>query len=147
MSTASSSNDPTNQEVISKSREPYDSVMVAPELVELLRRLEAELVSPEIWQSREELEARITPDFVEVGSGGVVNREELIGIIHGADPGSWQAEDFSVRELTQTVALATYRSVIDTGDGGPSLVALRSSIWVLENGAWRMAFHQITRLG
>jgi len=122
-------------------------VVVASELVELLRRLEAEMVSPEIWQSREELEARMTPDFIEVGSGGAINREELIGIIHGTDPGSWRAEDFSVRELAQTVALATYRSVIDTGDGGPSLVALRSSIWVLEERAWKMTFHQITRLG
>jgi hypothetical protein len=122
-------------------------VVVASELVELLRRLEAEMVSPEIWQSREELEARMTPDFIEVGSGGAINREELIGIIHGTDPGSWRAEDFSVRELAQTVALATYRSVIDRGDGGPSLVALRSSIWVLKDGAWKMTFHQIARLG
>jgi hypothetical protein len=105
------------------------------------------MVSPEIWQSREELEARMTPDFVEVGSGGAINRDELIGIIYGTDPRSWQAEDFGVRELAPTVALATYRSVIETGDGGPSLVALRSSIWVLENESWRMAFHQITRLG
>ena len=112
-------------------------MVVASELVELLRRLEAEMVSPEIWQSREKLEARMTPDFIEVGSGGAINREELIGVIHG----------FSVRELAQTVALATYRSVIDTGDGGPSLVALRSSIWVLKDGAWKMTFHQITRLG
>jgi hypothetical protein len=31
-------------------------------LVEHLRRLEAELVSPEVWQSRAALEARMTPD-------------------------------------------------------------------------------------
>jgi hypothetical protein len=120
--------------------------MVASEPFEVLRPLEAELVSAEVWQSREELAARMTADFVEVGSGGAINRDELIEIIYGTDPGSWQAEDFSVRELARTVALATYRSVIDTGDGRPSLVALRSSVWVLVDGAWRMAFHQITRL-
>jgi hypothetical protein len=121
--------------------------MVASELVELLRRLEAELVSSEVWQSREELESRMTSDFVEIGSSGAISREELIGIIHGADPGTWQAEDFSVRELAPTVAFAMYRAVIDKEDGGPSLVALRSSVWVLEDGAWKMTLHQISRLG
>lgn len=113
-------------------------MVVASELVELLRRLEAEMVSPEIWQSREKLEARMTPDFIEVGSGGAINREELIGVIHGTVPGSWQAEDFSVRELAQTVALATYRSVIEHGRWRPeprraSLLDLGSQGWSLED--------------
>jgi hypothetical protein len=46
---------------------------VDPDLVEHLRRLEAELVSFDVWQSRAELEARISPDFVEIGSGGPID--------------------------------------------------------------------------
>lgn len=102
---------------------------VDPDLVEHLRRLEAELVSFDVWQSRAELEARISPDFVEIGSGGLLDREGLIGVILGTDPGAWQAEHFTVRELAPTVALVTYRSVIDQGDGAPPLIAFRSSIW------------------
>ena len=116
------------------------------ELVEHLRRLEAELVSPEVWQSRAELEARMSPDFIEIGSGGILTREGLISIILGTDPRVWHAEDFAVRELAPTVALLTYRSVIDKVDGGPPLIALRSSIWRLEDDRWRMELHQITRL-
>ena len=84
------------------------------------------------------LEARMSPDFVEIGGGGPVDREGLIGIILGTDPGTWQAEDFSVRELAPTVALVTYRSVIDRDDDRPPLIALRSSIWRREDERWRM---------
>ena len=116
-----------------------------PELVEHLRRLEAELVTSEVWRSRAELEARISPDFVELGSNGPIDRERLIGLILGTDPGAWQAEDFTVRQLAPAVALVTYRSVIVRDDGGPPLIALRSSIWRREDDDWRIEFHQITR--
>jgi glyoxylase I family protein len=117
-----------------------------PDLVAHLRRLEAELVSFDVWQSRAGLEARMSPDFIEIGSGGILTRAGLISIILGTDPGVWHAEDFAVRELAPTVALVTYRSLIDRGDGGPSLIALRSSIWRREDDRWRIEFHQITRL-
>jgi hypothetical protein len=120
--------------------------MGKPELAEHLRRLEAELVSFDVWQSRAELEARMSPDFIEIGADGVLTRDDLISIILGTDPGVWQAEDFAVRELAPTVALLTYRSVRDQGDGSPPRIALRSSIWRREDDRWRMELHQITRL-
>ena len=119
--------------------------MAEPELVEHLRRLEAELVTSEVWRSRAELEARISPDFVELGSNGPIDREGLIGLILGTEPGAWQAEDFTVRQLAPAVALVTYRSVIVRDDGGPPLIALRSSVWRREDDDWRIEFHQITR--
>jgi hypothetical protein len=69
-------------------------------LVDTIRRLEAELVSAAVWQSREELEVRMTADFVEVGSSGTIDREQLIAIVFGTDLGDWHAEEFRVRELT-----------------------------------------------
>lgn len=117
------------------------------DLVAHLRRLEAELVSFDVWQSRVELEARISPDFVEIGAGGPIDREGLIGLVLGTDPGEWQAEQFTVRELAPTVALVTYRSVVDQGGGTPPLTAFRSSIWRREDERWRMELHQITRGG
>ena len=55
-----------------------------------------------VWQSREALEERIGPDFVEIGSSGALDRESLIALILGSDPGVWAAEDFAVRELAPT---------------------------------------------
>ncbi|HEY5684708.1 MAG TPA: DUF4440 domain-containing protein [Acidimicrobiia bacterium] len=119
---------------------------IDPELAEHIQRLEAELVSPEVWQSRPELETRMSPDFVEINSEGLLHREDLISIILGADPGVWRTEDFTARELAPTVVLVTYRHLIENDDGGVPTIALRSSIWRRDDGAWRMVHHQSTRV-
>jgi hypothetical protein len=77
-------------------------------LLEHLRSLEAELVSPEVWQSREELEARMTPDFVEFASEGrIYDRSALVAELFGKVPPPIQVENFTVRELGPEVALVT----------------------------------------
>jgi hypothetical protein len=120
-------------------------VVVDPDLVEHLRRLEAELVSPEVWQSRAELESRMAPDFIEINSAGILDREALISLILGADPGVWHTEDYVARQLAPTVVLLTYRHLVDD-DGGDPMLAVRSSIWCRDDGEWRMALHQSTRV-
>jgi hypothetical protein len=114
------------------------------DLAEHLHRLEAELVSAEVWASRDALEALMTADFTELGPGGSDDRQALIAAILGEDPGTWRVEDFIVRELTPAVALVTYRSVVDRGPGEAPAVALRWSIWCHEDGRWRMTFHHRT---
>jgi hypothetical protein len=72
-----------------------------------LHRLEAELVSREVWRSREALEARVDPDFVEFASGGrVFDRSALVEGLVGAVPSPW-GMDFTVRALAPEVALVT----------------------------------------
>jgi hypothetical protein len=119
-----------------------------PTLAEHLRRLEAELVSPEVWQSREELEARMTPDFIEFASEGrVYDRSALVAELFGKVPPRIQVENFTVGELRPEVALVTYRSVIDGPAGEPPAVALRSSVWRRDDGSWRITFHHWTPAG
>lgn len=48
-----------------------------PGLLDHLRSPEAELVTAVVWQSREALEERIGPDWVEVGSSGRKSHEPL----------------------------------------------------------------------
>ena len=120
-----------------------------PDLTEHLRRLEAEIVSPAVWQSRDALEALMTPDFVEFASAGrTYDRTSLVEALHGQVPPPIGVEDFTMRELAPDVALVTYRSVIDRpGDEAPS-VALRSSVWCRQDdGRWRMTFHHWTPAG
>jgi hypothetical protein len=79
-----------------------------PTLAEHLRSLEAELVSPEVWQSREELEARMTQDFGEFASEGrIYDRSALVAELFGKVPPPIQVENFTVRELGPEVALVT----------------------------------------
>src|SRR2546428_4430196 len=116
-----------------------------PDLAKHLRRVEAELVSPDVWRSRVALEARMTPDFVEFASAGrVYDQAALVEEILGKEPPPIRVEDFTVRELAPAVALVAYRSVIDRRAGDPPTIALRSSIWRREDGRWRMTFHHWT---
>lgn len=112
-----------------------------------LQRLEEDLLRPEIRSSRTELEARLAPDFLEIGrSGRVYDRAALIlALASEGDAGSAVArvEDYSVRLLTPNVALATYR-MAPPATVGASAGTLRSSIWLREGDAWQMVFHQAT---
>jgi hypothetical protein len=115
------------------------------ELTARLLALETDLLRPEIRRSRIELEARLAPGFVELGSSGhIYDREATIAALGDAMVGSVRIEDFAVRLLAPEVALATYRSVRAASDGGAAAVALRASIWRREGDRWHMAFHQGT---
>jgi hypothetical protein len=124
----------------------------AEDVVATLRRLEEDLLRPDIRGSAVELEGRLAPDFLEVGSSGrVYDRAAIVAHLaveadEGRSPVA-RIEAFAVRLLAPGVALATYRSVRDGGDGGPPAVVLRASIWRLDGGAWQMAFHQGTPTG
>ena len=118
-----------------------------------LRRLEEELLRPEVRRSRAALEANLATDFVEVGrSGRVYDREAIVATLATeAEDGSHRPvariEALVVRLLAPGVALATYDSVHD-GVDGPRTVARRVSIWRREDdGAWRMTYHQGTTAG
>ncbi len=126
--------------------------MEAPhDLVLHLQGLEEDLLRPDIRSSRAELEARLAPDFAEIGrSGRVYDRASLVEALAAegdAAPPVIRIDGFSVRLLAPDVALATYRSVREGPAGGPPSVTLRSSIWRGEGDAWRMAFHQGTPSG
>ncbi len=119
--------------------------------VETIRRLEEELLRPEVRRSRAAVEALLAPDFTEIGaSGRTWDRPGIIAAVADEGPVDVRIEDFAVRLLAPGVALATYRSVRDgaAGDGEPSSIALRVSIWRREgDGSWRMTFHQGTPSG
>lgn len=123
-----------------------------PDLIAHLRRLEEELLRPEVRRSRAALEALLAPDFVEIGrSGRVYDRATIVAALAseagaGSDRPVARIEDFTVRLLAPDVALATYRSTRGAESGaGPRTHARRSSTWRREpGGAWRLAFHQAT---
>ena len=116
---------------------------IEPALVDHFRRIEAEMFSHEVCQSRFELESRMATDFVEVTSQGRVhNREEIIKELAGMEPVQVMIENFAARHLAPEVVLVTYRSLVDRLAGGAPAVQIRSSIWRLENNRWLVAFHQ-----
>lgn len=106
-----------------------------------LRSLEMEMLDPAVRGSRWRLNSLLRDDFVEVGSSGrIYSKWMVIDMLTREEHATVQIRDLTVRSLAEDVALVTYRSL------GTESQVRRSSIWVLERGRWRMAFHQGTRL-
>jgi hypothetical protein len=110
-----------------------------------LRKLEQDLLQPEIRKDSEAVADLITDDFYEFGSSGrVFSKPEIIQALQTEEPAQLSIADFHVRSLTPGIALVTYRAVKqgETGEGIPT--SLRSSLWVMRDGRWQMLFHQGT---
>jgi hypothetical protein len=76
--------------------------------------------------------------------GHVYDRADLIGSTGGSVEVEFPFEDFSVEMLADTVALVTYINAV-TRHGVRDRVR-RTSIWVDENGSWRLRHIQATTL-
>ena len=110
-------------------------------ITETLRELEDQLLDPSVRGSRREVEDLLADDFTEFGSSGrVYSRSEMIAALQevpGFD-GPRTIESYEVRAFGAEAAIATYR-VRESN-------TLRSSVWVCEDGRWRMLFHQGTKV-
>jgi len=107
---------------------------VAP-LLDEIRELEAQLLTPTVRGSAEALDRVISEQFVEFGSSGrVYTKPDVIAHMLTMPSIEVSVSDFRVLAVAPEVALATYR----TG------ASLRSSIWRREGDHWRIVFHQGT---
>jgi len=104
----------------------------------LLVDLEMSLHSPEVRKSRDKLDSLLAAEFIEIGaSGNTYNKQQIINSLLEETPGEIKAKDFEHRKLSDELALLIYKSE-------STRCSIRSSIWKLENGRWRMLFHQGT---
>jgi hypothetical protein len=104
------------------------------------RELETSLHRRSVRNSRAAVSALLEDEFVEFGRSGRIYDKGLTVELLGADDSDFVPEvrDFRVRPLSAEIMLVTYRS------GRGDVFALRSSIWRMSGGKWRMAFHQGT---
>lgn len=107
-----------------------------------LKEKEMAVLDPRVRADRDQVSRLLHDDFIEFGSTGrVYNRKVLLDMLEDEQPSPVVIRDFAVRQLSGDTALVTYRSV---GQGGQE--ARRSSVWVDVDGAWKMVFHQGTRI-
>ena len=113
---------------------------------EILRQLEERLLQPDVRKSPEAVGELLADEFVEFGSSGrVFNKQEIIeSLQHGAGQQMFITE-FRATHLAQGVMLVTYRVVGLSASEEKRISSLRSSIWKLLDGRWKMIFHQGTR--
>ena len=116
----------------------------------MLRRLEEELLKPEVRRSPDQVGDLLSDDFVEFGSSGrVFNKQQVIEALEQEGPPDptirLSVLDFVARRLASDVILVTYRIIQEGGPGTRQESRLRSSIWKLIAGRrWQMVFHQGT---
>ena len=116
-------------------------------LEERLLRLEEAVASAEVRSSAAKMGALLSDAFVEFGASGTVY--DKASILKELDTGSsaakYRLEDFRVTPLGPMSALVTYRIPKGAPPEGAANASLRSSVWVEEDGQWRIVFHQGTR--
>ena len=101
--------------------------------------LERALLDPATRRRPEAVEVLLHPDFREFGASGATwDRDAIVGAL-GADPGEpVQVEDLAARAVADDAVLVTYAATSSAGR------SLRSSLWLREQGRWRVLFHQGT---
>ncbi|MCM3575329.1 DUF4440 domain-containing protein [Mesobacillus subterraneus] len=105
-----------------------------------IKQLEKKLLTTEVRSSKTELKKLLADEFFEFGSSGkVLYKDEDfdggIGLIKVT------LSDFDIHPLSENIVLATYQ----TFNEDTKQHALRSSIWKLNEGVWKMVFHQGTK--
>lgn len=106
---------------------------------ELVEGLERELLGPEVRGDIGRTGVLLHPDFMEIGSSGRVWTRDAMMMALEEDPGErTELEILGADRIGTGAVLLTYRSYARSG------TILRSSLWVLDNGRWRLRFHQGT---
>jgi hypothetical protein len=101
-----------------------------------------ELLDPDVRSDPVRVRELLHDEFMEFGSTGrVYNKRMLLDMLKGERHAEVVIREFAVRQLSSDTALVTYRTVGQSGQE-----ARRSSVWIRQDGVWRMAFHQGTRI-
>jgi hypothetical protein len=108
--------------------------------------LEQSLLSPSVRRDRDRVAALLADDFVEFGSSGKIwTRDQVLETL-GKDEAAAapSVEDLKCSFISESVALVTYKTVRKNEETGRSFITLRSSLWSMQAGFWKLRFHQGT---
>jgi hypothetical protein len=110
-----------------------------------LIRFEQALLDPAVRRDRAKVDALLAEDFLEFGSSGRIwTRQEIIDSLGAGTYTPPAAAPMDCVRLAADVALVTYRALRLNRETGAGIETLRSSIWVMRQGQWRLRFHQGT---
>lgn len=105
----------------------------------VVEELERELLGPLVRGDIGRTAVLLHPDFVEIGSSGRMWTRDAMMMALEEDPGErTDIEILGADRVGAEAVLLTYRSYARSG------TTLRSSLWVLDGGRWRLRFHQGT---
>lgn len=112
-----------------------------------LRKLEMDLLRPEVRRNPEMLASLLAEEFREFGSSGrIYTRDEIVNLLSAEFPWTFSVTDFSVTTPAAGAALVTYQATRHSESLPEESKSLRSSLWVLRDDRWKMLFHQGTKV-
>ena len=125
----------------------YDRVM--KQIVTDAFILEESHLKAEIRSSRNQLDALLHAEFVEIGaSGKFYNKAQILDALPSQDTSVYEIQDFHARPIDPptpyTKSIHTHYTLKAKYAEGTTSMSRRSSIWVLEQGDWQLKFHQGT---
>jgi ribonuclease HI len=110
-----------------------------PSAEDIVEALERELLRPDVRSDIGRTGVLLHPDFVEIGSAGRIwTRDAMMMSLEESPGGPIDLDVLGADRIGSDAILLTYRSYSRSG------TALRSSLWVLDGGQWRLRFHQST---
>jgi ribonuclease HI len=110
-----------------------------PNAEEIVEALERELLRPDVRSDIGRTGVLLHPDFVEIGSAGRIwTRDAMMMSLEESPGGPIDLDVLGADRIGSDAILLTYRSYSRSG------TALRSSLWVMDGGQWRLRFHQST---
>ena|SRR6516225_3735841 len=117
-------------------------------LLDTLRKLEVETHQPHVRADRCKLMRLLHPSFFEVGRSGVVYSRDSILAEFRNHPQSYRvwSQDFQIEQITEGLALLTYRSAHLADDGTLERHTVRASLWQSTEKGWQLRFHQGTTM-
>jgi len=108
-----------------------------------IHELENKLLQSEIRNSPAEVAKLLDQDFVEYCSPGTIYKYKAKDCF--PSPGiDFRMYDFAVKMLADDIVLATFKLIKHSEPDESKKYSLRSSIWQLVDGHWKMIFHQGT---
>ncbi|MFK0007071.1 RNase H family protein [Paenarthrobacter sp. NPDC090520] len=118
-----------------------EDAAATPELSaeEVVVALERELLRPDVRADIGRIGVLLHPEFAEIGQSGRFWTRDAMMVALEEDPGEHvELELLNADRLSENTILLNYRSLSHAGS------ALRSSVWLLDRGQWRLRFHQGT---
>jgi hypothetical protein len=116
-------------------------------LKERILQLEKELLKSEVRKSSQKINEILSDDFIEFCSSGNIYCYKNGDIFQEKDDeleNNWRILDFEIKELSDDCILALYKVIKLNEKNEKKRSSIRSSIWKLHYGKWKMIFHQGT---
>jgi hypothetical protein len=116
------------------------------DLADRFLALELKLMDPAFRRDREKVAALMTEDFREFGASGRCWRRQTILDMMILEVGYQppKLEEFAIRRIGTEAVLVTYRAIREATATAARRETLRSSLWMMSESGWKIAFHQGT---